>query len=213
MGGLDVGSWIVIVLCSVAALTDARTGLIPNALTFPVILGAPLVHGFVAGPGALLASLVGALLCGLAPYVMFRRGGMGGGDVKLFAAVGATVGVSFGLQVQLVSMAVAALWGLGVLAYEGQLLQTLRRTLSLLLGPLWPKSWRFDVGHDALVQLRLGVPIHIARIDWPRLTQRAPGRASAPAERAWNRMDDTARRYIPEGHRPRIAAEALSVQL
>ena len=161
---MNVGSWIVIVLCSVAALTDARTGLIPNALTFPVILGAPLVHGFVAGPGALLASAVAALLCGLPPYVMFRRGGMGGGDVKLFAAIGAAVGVSLGLQVQLVSMAVAALWGLGLLAFQGQLLHVLRRALQLTLGPLMPVAWRCAMDPDANVPIRLGVPIAVAAV-------------------------------------------------
>jgi prepilin peptidase CpaA len=122
---------IAVVVCGAAAVTDMRTGLIPNWLTFPVIAGAPLVHGWLSGPGALLRSLLALLLCGLVPYLMFRRGGMGGGDVKLFAAVGAVAGLGAGLQIELVSMLLACVWGLGLLVFRGDLLAVLRRALQI----------------------------------------------------------------------------------
>lgn len=159
---LDLGSVIAIVVCGLAAVTDLRTGLIPNWLTFPVILGAPLFHGVVEGPGALLRSLLALLLCGLAPYVLFRRGGMGGGDVKLFAAIGASCGLGLGLQVELVSMLIACLWGLGVLAFRGHLFAVLLRSLQLLLGRLVPARWRVPIEEEHLTRVRLGAPTAVA---------------------------------------------------
>lgn len=157
-------SVIAIVVCGVAAVTDLRSGLIPNWLTFPVIVGAPLVHGWLSGPGALLRSLLALLLCGLVPYLMFRRGGMGGGDVKLFAALGALVGLGLGLQVQLVSMLLACFWGLGVLAFRGQLFAVLRRSLQLMLGNVLPRKWHASTEHKHFAQVRLGAPIAVAAI-------------------------------------------------
>lgn len=149
-------------ICAIAAFTDTRTGLIPNWLTFPVIIGAPLVHGWTLGPGALLRSVVALLLCGLMPYLMFRRGGMGGGDVKLFAAIGAVAGLGFGLQVELISMLAASLWGLGVLAFRGKLFAVLLRSLQLLCVPLMPKRWRAVIDEEHVTHIRLGLPIALA---------------------------------------------------
>lgn len=160
----NAASVIAMALCGVAAITDLRSGLIPNWLTLPVIVGAPLVHGWLRGPGALLQSLLALLLCGLVPYLMFRAGGMGGGDVKLFAALGALGGISFGLQVELVAMLTASVWGLGVLAYRGCLFAALLRSIQLALGRLWPKRWRRTVDAEHMTQIRLGAPIAVAVI-------------------------------------------------
>ncbi len=153
---------VAVVMCSVAAVTDMRTGLIPNWLTFPMIVGAPLVHAWSGGLGALLQSLLGIALCGLVPYVMFRAGGMGGGDVKLFAGVGAVAGIGFGLQVLATSLGIACVWGVGVLVYRGQVVATFDRMLRLLLGRWWPRRAADDA--TAPLQLRLGAPIAVAAV-------------------------------------------------
>lgn len=153
---------VTVAMCGVAAVTDTRTGLIPNWLTLPVIAGAPLVHACCDGLGALLQSLLAIVLCGLVPYVMFRAGGMGGGDVKLFAAVGAIAGLGFGLEVLATSLCIACVWGVGLLVYRGQLLATVDRLLRVMLGRWWPRRTRDD-GTPPL-QLRLGAPIALASI-------------------------------------------------
>lgn len=108
-----------------AAVTDLRRGLIPNGLTLPLLCLAPLVRGLSSGPGALGWALLGGLLCGAVPSLIFARGGMGGGDVKLYAGIGAALGVEQGLRAQLLSCLLASLWACGVLAHRGQLLSTL----------------------------------------------------------------------------------------
>jgi prepilin peptidase CpaA len=85
---------IVIGVGIIACAFDLRTRRIPNALTFSAALAGLLVHVMQSGAaGAQFAAggwVVGLLL--LLPY--FALGGMGGGDVKLVAALGAWLGPS-----------------------------------------------------------------------------------------------------------------------
>ena len=75
-----------------ATATDLRSQRIPNALTLPLAVLGLAYHALTAGVGGLWFSSVGlALGLGLmlAPFLF---GVMGGGDVKLMAAVGAWIG-------------------------------------------------------------------------------------------------------------------------
>jgi prepilin peptidase CpaA len=44
--------------------------------------------------------LLGAFACGIVPFLAWKKGEMGGGDVKLFAAIGALVGPVVGFDVE-----------------------------------------------------------------------------------------------------------------
>lgn len=80
------------------ALIDARTGLLPDALTLPLLCAGLMLAWAGLGPtlqdAAIAAGTAYLLLCGL--NVGFRlwrgRAGLGGGDVKLVAALGAWLG-------------------------------------------------------------------------------------------------------------------------
>ena len=125
-------AWLLALTC-IAAITDSRRGTIPNWLTLPTLALAPLVHAVHAGPGALAWSLAGATVCAGVPFAMFQRGAMGGGDVKLFAAAGALAGAQDGLELQVLSYALAAgaasLW----LLFRGELGGVLQRTWWLVV--------------------------------------------------------------------------------
>jgi len=122
-----------------AAATDLRTGYIPNAITLPMIGLGPLVVAFEAhrrGASPLHAlgvSLLGIALCGAVPYLLFRLGGMFGGDVKLLAGVGALLGPLVGLEAELDAFVAAALFALGHMAFRGQLFAVLGRSARLAL--------------------------------------------------------------------------------
>jgi prepilin peptidase CpaA len=60
-----------------------------NALTFPLFLTGLAYHGAAGGIHGLLGSLSGALFGFGVLIAMYAMGGMGAGDVKLMAAVGA----------------------------------------------------------------------------------------------------------------------------
>ena len=93
------------------AVQDVRGGRIPNWLTYPAILAALAVRSILSGWPGLESGLVGWLVAGGIFYVLFLLGGMGGGDVKLMAAVGAWAGNS-----QVVAILIAAAIAGGALA-------------------------------------------------------------------------------------------------
>jgi prepilin peptidase CpaA len=142
----------------IAALTDFHSRAIPNRLTLPLLCVAPLAHGFVAGPGALGLSLLGAVLAGLVPVFAFARGGLGGGDVKLFAALGALLGVELGLRIELMSLLFAALYASFMLTWRGELLGTLFRSARLAFG------MQLTAATPASAELRLGPAIAAATL-------------------------------------------------
>jgi prepilin peptidase CpaA len=147
---------LALVLAGTLAVTDYRTGHIPNWVTLPPLLAGPLLNGFVDGAEAALASLVAMVICGAVPLLMFWRQGMHGGDTKLFLAIAALCGTSVGLEAQLLAFIVAAIYAMGRLAWEGKLFATLGRTLYLGLNPILPKAWRKAPSPELLQKLRLG---------------------------------------------------------
>jgi prepilin peptidase CpaA len=84
--------WPTLAVLGVATFTDLRSRRIPNWLVLPFLLTGIVVSVWTQGWSGLGQSLGGALL-GLVIYgVLFWMGGMGAGDVKLCAAIGAWVG-------------------------------------------------------------------------------------------------------------------------
>ncbi|MGE0790774.1 MAG: prepilin peptidase [Sandaracinaceae bacterium] len=143
----------------VAAFTDVRKGVIPNWLTYPLLIGAPIVHGVTDGAHGLLASIVGMLFCALVPLVIFYRQGMAGGDVKLFAALGAVGGVYVGLEVELLALICASIYALGYLAWNGRLLSGLLNSLLIGVGPVLPKRFRRPMASALMHRIRLGAAV------------------------------------------------------
>jgi prepilin peptidase CpaA len=83
---------IVLGVGLVACVTDVRSRRIPNVLTFGSAAAALLAHGLVGGFSGLGTSAGGWLLGTGLFLPFFALGGMGGGDVKLLAALGAWLG-------------------------------------------------------------------------------------------------------------------------
>lgn len=83
---------IVFGVVLLAAVVDVWKYKVHNALTFPLMLTGIAYHGFEGGGEGVSLSLLG-MLCGfLLVLVPFLLGGLGAGDVKLMAGVGAWVG-------------------------------------------------------------------------------------------------------------------------
>jgi prepilin peptidase CpaA len=129
-------------VCLLAAITDLRRATIPNALTYPVITLAPLLHVAFAlharsrASFALLEggySLLGIVSCGALPYLMWRKQALGGGDLKLFAALGALLLPRLSFQVELYVFSIGVLIACAQMAYRGRLFATVFSGLCALI--------------------------------------------------------------------------------
>ena len=88
----SIALWPTVIVVAVATFTDLRSRRIPNWLVFPFLLAGILVSGALHGWLGLAHSLEGIALGGLLFGVLSWLGGMGMGDVKLCAAIGAWIG-------------------------------------------------------------------------------------------------------------------------
>jgi prepilin peptidase CpaA len=103
-------------------------------------------------------------VCGLVPLLLFRHDAIGGGDVKLFAVLGALAGMRTGLELQLTSYGIAIAYALCALACRGQIGAFFARTALLLLAPFRAASREPPPAADSLVRVRLGIPIFLSAL-------------------------------------------------
>ncbi|QHW33219.1 prepilin peptidase [Paenibacillus rhizovicinus] len=98
-----------------AFISDIRTMTIPNGLNIAFFSLGVAYHLTIGGADGGLQAIAGAA-AGLAPLVMlYLLKGIGAGDVKFFAALGAVVGVEAVLQVFMYAVLYGGLMGLVIL--------------------------------------------------------------------------------------------------
>jgi prepilin peptidase CpaA len=147
-----------------AAVWDARTGRIPNSLTLPFI-GLALILNGANGARGLALSGAGLVVAAFVPVLLYRvsRGrGIGGGDVKLLAALGALLGPMKGLEVEFGAFVVLACFALVRLAYAGQLFRVIGNSALLLIGAFLPLRFRRAAIRESLTEIRMGPAIAVA---------------------------------------------------
>jgi prepilin peptidase CpaA len=88
-------AWFVSCILAVAAVIDGWKLKVPNWLTFPFVISGWAYHLATGGFSGFQSSLVGAALGLGLLLIPYAIGGMGAGDVKLFAGVGAWTGPLF----------------------------------------------------------------------------------------------------------------------
>lgn len=161
---VSIAAALAIVIAAIAAATDWRSGTIPNWLTLPAIGSAPLIYGLFFGATGAAQCLVAIFLSALGPYVLFRAGAMGGGDVKLFASLGGVTAFDprIGVEIQLGAFAAAMFVALCGAAWRGALLRTLGSAVAACANRLVPSRQRMEVGEELLTPVRMGGVILMA---------------------------------------------------
>ena len=126
---------VLLTFIIIAVVIDGRSRRIPNWLTLPVMGAALLWHIADAGLSGFLFSF-GGLAAGLGlMFIPYLMGGLGGGDVKMLAAVGAIKGAWFAFAAFLCMGIAGGLMGLAYALCRGRLKQTLSniKTICVLL--------------------------------------------------------------------------------
>ena len=115
--------WLVTFALVEAAVIDGLKLKVPNWLTFHFVAGGLAFYAWYAGMAGFLWSFQGMAL-GLGVLLpLYLIGGMGAGDVKLYAGVGAWVGPAVVLPAFVVSAVVGGLMALAMVAWSGDYLR------------------------------------------------------------------------------------------
>jgi prepilin peptidase CpaA len=120
---------LLIILLLICVITDLKERKIYNKVLFPGFLAAVTYHIFTDGWSGITDSLLGALV-GLSilliPYLM---GGMGAGDVKLLAVIGAINGMGFVLMTALYMALAGGIIGIFILLFRKGVLNRLKELI------------------------------------------------------------------------------------
>lgn len=127
---------------SIAVFTDWRERKIYNKLLVPAFLLALLLNTLQGGISGLTGSLMGATLGFALLLVPYFMGGMGAGDVKLLAVIGAYDGATFVFTSFLCGAVIGGFISLFLLARRKALGNTLKHFLLFL--PILKKPQNFS---------------------------------------------------------------------
>lgn len=141
---LPVPALVVLVCTAIAAATDWKNFTIRNTITLPLIVTGIIYHALSDDAVWLFESVGAICLVTAILFVPYLMGVMGGGDLKLMAAVGAWLGIRQTLYVLIASSIVAGLYALVLLLQRAERKRTLLnfqvmyyklRSLGAHLGP------------------------------------------------------------------------------
>jgi prepilin peptidase CpaA len=124
-----IGGALVAVMGSV---TDVRSARIPNRLTYSALLAALGLRILALGLAGLKSSAIGLAIAGGLFLLLFMVGAMGGGDMKLMAAVGAWVGSTQVVPLILASAIAGGALAIGSVLMRHMLRATIRNTMRLV---------------------------------------------------------------------------------
>lgn len=139
---------LLVIILFICVITDVAKRKIYNVIIFPGLLVAFFVQFLLGGWGDLLTSVYG-FFCGLAilliPYLM---GGMGAGDVKLLALIGAVKGTTFVFATAIYMALFGAVIALAILFFRRGVITSVQAILmnywSIRNGWIIPFRWEKD---------------------------------------------------------------------
>lgn len=127
---------LLLILLCLAVYFDLKIRKIPNKITAPIALIGLMISFIGSGYQGLLFSVIGmifGLLIFIIPYLL---GGMGAGDVKLMAAIGALMGWEFTMRTALGAALAGGLMVILYMSYKKELGNTLLKAVGILIVPI-----------------------------------------------------------------------------
>jgi len=126
--------WPTLIVVVLASITDLWRRRIPNWLVLPFLVAGLVASGWLHGRTGIGQSLAGAGLAILFCGVFYWLGGLGAGDLKLCAAIGAWIGPHQLFIAQVATGIVGGIWVLVWAMYAGFLTDLLKGSGELAFG-------------------------------------------------------------------------------
>ena len=144
---------------------DVRYRRIPNFLVLATLLAGISINTAFSGWQGVLSSLEGFALAFFPMLLMHIFGALGAGDVKLFGAVGAVLGVALVPLAFVVVVMLGAVLAVYTMLRAGRVLTTLHGVLRIFVGllPGWDMP-RFAMSPDRKHTIPYGVAIMLGSL-------------------------------------------------
>lgn len=113
---------VLFIVLGISVVTDLRDRKIFNIITIPAILFGLIYNTYQAGLEGLYFSSIGLLIGFFLLFIPFVLGGMGAGDVKLLAAIGAMIGGELVFQSFLYTALIGGIFAMVILLKKNRLL-------------------------------------------------------------------------------------------
>jgi prepilin peptidase CpaA len=140
-----------VLVAMLGAITDIRSARLPNRLTYSAGVAALMLRTAVLGWPGLKNGLIGILIAGGFFCLLFVLRAMGGGDMKMMAAVGAWVGSRHVLTVLIAIALAGGVLALVSMVFNKNLIATVRNTVRLML-------YRFTSGLQPHPEMNVQAP-------------------------------------------------------
>ncbi len=160
---------LLFLIVAPAAIFDWRDRCIPNWLTFSGLAAAFACNGFLFGLAGLVLALKGLGIALLVYIPLYALRGMGGGDVKLMAAVGAAAGWANWIGIFVLTAIFGGAAAIIAVASRGRFGKTFRNVGAILMSLLHfeaphRKSAALDVRREEGLRLPHAIPIAFGTI-------------------------------------------------
>ena len=155
----------VVPLLLIIAYNDVRYRRIPNPYVLAILVCGFGLNAFFGGVSGVFSSIAGLALAFGLMFLMHIVGAMGAGDVKLFGAVGAVIGIHLVLPTFVVVVITGGALAIIFSFYSGTMRTTLWRVLNILIG-LMPGARipRYEIPSDRRLTIPYGVAITVGSL-------------------------------------------------
>ena len=154
----------VVVFVTVCCVVDIRTRRIPNVLSGGVAVAGLVLNVLFSGWGGLVHGLAGAGAGAAVLFGPFALGGIGGGDVKMTAAIGALLGPTLVLGMLVIGTVAGGVITMAQLALLGRLREKLASTGGMMAAAASTRSLaplKMPASDPGAVSLPYSVPLGI----------------------------------------------------
>lgn len=124
-------AWTVTALLIWAAWIDGRELRVPNWLTYPMVFAGLAYNAYAFGWNGLGMALLGMVVGLLCLMPLYAVGGMGAGDVKLMAGVGAWLGWEVTAYSFVVTVVVGAVMAIGMVLQRNAVIKHWANALTI----------------------------------------------------------------------------------